>query len=227
MPTKKPRYFDVLRAEMLPGESLDQGTPRILGELRGLRACAVARGAATLSLRVRELEGALADQQQAIAARDAEIVELRADVASWRAEVEAVANRGVVLVGAAEAEARAADERVAKRLGEHRMARDAAERALHTAEGQIDSALRRLEKAEAAAEIERARVDELAPRLQAATDAKVDAIADATLLRETAKRQAIAHAAELDAATSYARLVGGLIGVTIGVLVTVLVVAAL
>lgn len=119
-----------------------------------------------------------------------------------------------------EAETRAADERVAVRLGEHRMARESAERALKVAEGQLATV-----RAELAKDL--ARVDELVPRLQAATAAKVDAITDATILRDTAKRERAAHAAELDAASSYARLTGGLVGVAVGVLVTLIVVAAL
>jgi hypothetical protein len=180
MPTKKPRYFDVLRAELLPGESLDQGTPRILAELRGLRT--------------------------RIAARDAEIVELRADVAKWRLEVEATANRGVVLVHQIEADARAITDGVAKCLGEHRLAKGAAERALCVAEAQNATVRGELAKAkEWAVRAELAYTDE----------------------RRASARQVGIHAAALSSAVSYARLTGGILGVVVGVLVTVLVVAAL
>ena len=119
-----------------------------------------------------------------------------------------------------EAEARAADERVAVRLGEHRMAREAAERALKVAEAQNATSAADLKRSETSLLTTVKGAHDLAVKLR-------DAAAEIADLRETAKRQRTATDATLYAAVSTARLTGGLVGVAVGVLVTLIVVAAL
>ena len=195
----------------------------VLGDSPAKTLGRAARAAATLAQQVRILDGALVDQQQVLNARSAEIVELHADVAKWRREVKAVANRGQALVGQAELEHRAVDGQVAVRLGEHRMARDAAERALRVAEGQRDHAVRDL--ATTKAELD-ATAELLAEEIERTK--KLVALAELRDLSQAALDEArgIQHGTQIDEAALYGRFVGGLIGVVVGVLVTILVVAA-